>query len=55
MVSPDVVGVGSEHFVVYLSCIRICSTVYVELPVLLYLLQYLVYHMLFILSSGIYI
>ena len=38
-----------EYFVVYLSCvyIYICSTVYVELPiVLLYLLQCLMYHML---------
>ena len=39
-------GIGSEYFVVYLSCVYICSTDYVELPVILYLLQCLVYHML---------
>ena len=42
MVSSDVVGIGSEYFVVYLSCVYIycyssvCSADYVELPVLLY-------------------
>ena len=47
MVSPDVVDIGSEYFVVYLSCVYICSADYVELPiVLLYLLRCLVYHML---------
>ena len=50
MVSPDVVDVGSEYFVVYLSCVYIdyvCSAGYAELPgVLLYPLQCLVYHML---------
>ena len=45
MVSPDVVDIGSEYFVVYL-CVCICSADYAELPVLLYLLQCLVYHML---------
>ena len=36
-----------ESFVVYLSCVYICSAGYVELPiVLLYLLRCLVYHML---------
>ena len=36
-----------EYFVVYLSCVYICSADYVELPiVLLYLLRCLVYHML---------
>ena len=41
MVSPDVVDIGSEYFVVYLSCvyIYICSVGYAELPVLLYLLH----------------
>ena len=40
--------IGSEHFVVYLSCvyIYICSAGDAELPVVLYLLQCLVYHML---------
>ena len=41
--------IGSEYFVVYLSCVYIyiyISTGYPELPVLLYLLQCLVYHML---------
>ena len=48
MVSPDdVVGIGSEYFVVYFRVyIYICSADYVRLPVLLYLLQCLVYHML---------
>ena len=64
MVSPVVVGIGSEYFVVYLSYVYteyiyvyICSADYVELPVLLNLLQCLVYHMLFKMrrSSGIYI
>ena len=57
MVSPDVVGIGSEYFVVYFRvCVYICSADYVGLPVLLYLLQCLVYHMLFKMrSSGIYI
>ena len=45
MVSPDVVGIGSEYFVVYFR-MYICSADYVGLPVLLYLLQCLVYHML---------
>ena len=39
MVSSDVVGIGSEYFVVCLSCAYIpgiCSADYVELPVLLY-------------------
>ena len=37
MVSSDVVGIGSEYFVVYLCVyIYICSADYVELPVLLY-------------------
>ena len=36
MVSSDVVGIGSEYFVVYLSCACICSADYIELPVLLY-------------------
>ena len=35
MVSSDV-GTGSEYFVVYLSCVYICSADYIELPVLLY-------------------
>ena len=39
MVSPDVVGNGSEYFVVYFRVYRVCSADYVELPVLLYLLQ----------------
>ena len=60
MVSPDVVGIGSEYFVFYLSCVYIykymCSADYVELPVLLYLLQRLIYQMLSKMrSSGIYI
>ena len=57
VVSPDVVGIGSDYFFVYLSCIYICSADYVGLPVLLYLLQCLVYHMLSKMrkSSGIYI
>ena len=41
--------IGSESFVVYLSCvyIYICSAGYAEVPVVLwYLLQCLVYHML---------
>ena len=42
MVSPDVVDIGSEYFVVYLLCIYVCSADYVEIPVLLYLLQCLV-------------
>ena len=46
MVSPDVVDIGSEYFVVYLSCVYICSAGYAELLVLLYLVQCLVYHML---------
>ena len=37
---------GLSLFVVYLSCVYICSADYVELPVILYLLQCLVYHML---------
>ena len=41
MVSPDVVGIGSEYFVVYFR-VYICSADYVGLPVLLYLLQCLV-------------
>ena len=44
MASPDVVDIESEYFVVYLSRIYMCSFGYVELPVLLYLLQCLVYH-----------
>ena len=36
LVSPDVVGIGYEYFVVYLSCVYICSPDYVELPVLMY-------------------
>ena len=59
MVSPDVVGIGSEYFVVYFRTwyVYICSADYVGLPVLLYLLQCLVYHMLSKMrrSSGIYI
>ena len=57
LVSPNVVGIGSEYFVVYLSCVYICSADYVELPVILYLLQCSVYHMLSKMkrSSGIYI
>ena len=39
-------GIGSEYFVVYLSCVYICSADYVELPVILYLFQCLIYHML---------
>ena len=56
MVSPDVVGIGSEYFVVYFR-VNICSADYVGLPVLLYLLQCLVHHMLSKMrrSSGIYI
>ena len=46
MASPDVVDIGSEYFVAYLSCVYICSADYRELPVLLYLPQCLVYHML---------
>ena len=44
MVSSDVVGIGSEYFVVYLSCVYVCSADYAGLPVLLYLLQCLVSH-----------
>ena len=36
MVSSDVMGIGSEYFVVYLSCVYIYTADYVELPVLLY-------------------
>ena len=36
MVSFDVVGIGSEYFVVYNIYICICSADYIELPVLLY-------------------
>ena len=56
MVSPDVVGNGSEYFVVYFR-VYICSADYIGLPVLSYLLQCLVYHMLSKMgrSSGIYI
>ena len=52
MFSKIHLDIGSEYFVVYLSCayiiyIYICSAGYVQLPVvLLYLLQCLVYHML---------
>ena len=48
MVFPDVVDIGSEYFVLYLSCVYryICSADYAELTVLLYLLQCLVCHML---------
>ena len=46
LVSPDVVGIGSEYFVDYLSCVYICSADHVELPVILYLLQCLVHRML---------
>ena len=47
MVYPDVVGIGSEYFVVYLSCLYIlCSADNAELLVLLYRLQCFVYHML---------
>ena len=35
-----------KYFVVYFLCVYICSAGYVELPVLLYLLRCLVYHML---------
>ena len=45
MVSPDVVGIGSEYFVVYFR-VYMCSADYAALPVLFYLLQCLVYHML---------
>ena len=45
MVSPDVVDIESEYFFVYLSCVYVFVG-YVELSVLLYLLQCLVYHML---------
>ena len=48
MVPPDVVDIGWEYFVVYLSCVYmyICSAGYAELPiVLLYLLRCLVNHM----------
>ena len=39
LVSPHVVGIGSEYFVVYLLCVYIdCQADYVELPVILYLL-----------------
>ena len=34
------------YFVVYLLCVYICSVGYVQLPVLLYLLRCVVYHML---------
>ena len=40
MVPPDVVDIGSECFVVYLSCVCICSAGYAGLPVLLYLLAH---------------
>ena len=42
MVSPDVVGIGSEYFAVYFRVYTeyICSADYVGLPVLLYLLQW---------------
>ena len=50
MVSPDVVDIGSEYFVVYFRVYTIvpyiCSADYVGLTVLLYLLQCLVYHVL---------
>ena len=36
MVSSDVMGIGSEYFVVYLSSVYIYTADYVELPVLLY-------------------
>ena len=47
IVSTDVVDIGSEHFVVCRAYIYMCSvSYYAELPVLLYLVQCLVYHML---------
>ena len=56
LVSPDVVGIGSEYFVVYLSCVYILRSMrsadYVELPVILYLLQCLVYRMLSKMKRG---
>ena len=61
LVAPDVVvGIGSEYFGVYLSCVEIyiyiCSVDHAELPVILYLLQCLLCHMLSKMkSSGIYI
>ena len=45
MVSPDVVDIGSEYFVVYLLCVYICLARYAELPVVLLYLC-LMYHML---------
>ena len=45
MVSPDVVDIGSEHFVVYLVYVmrvyiyNVRLVMHAELPVLLYLLQ----------------
>ena len=38
LVSLHVVGIESEYFVVYLSCVYICEADHVELPVILYLL-----------------
>ena len=35
MVSPEHVDIGSEYFVVYLSCVYTCSAGYAELPVVL--------------------
>ena len=62
MVSPDVVGIGSEHFVVYFL-MYIVYTWYVRLIMSGYLffciyfnVWYLVYHMLSKMrSTGIYI
>ena len=58
MVCPDVVDIGSEYFVVYLSCVYIYILyIYVRLVmpsylVLLYLRQCLVDHMLSKTRSG---
>ena len=47
-VSLHVVGIESEYFVVYLSCVYICQADYVELPVILYLLCSVCYITLFV-------
>ena len=44
-----------EYFVVYLSCVYIGSAEYIGLPVLFYLLQCLLYHVLYKMgNSGIF-
>ena len=49
MVSPDIVDIGSEYFVVYLLCVYVYIYMCVRLVMpsyLLYILQCLVYHIL---------